>query len=448
LGSTDVIAHGDFILAQQTIVIVRSEASQRLMATVRRIATTPATVLIEGETGTGKELVARAIHEFSPRGHKPWVDVNCSALPEHLLESELFGHEKGAFTGADCSKPGMFELAHEGTLFLDEIGELDPKIQAKLLRVLDGAPFYRLGGTRKISVDVRIVAATNRDLEAAVRKGTFRKDLFFRLGQMHVRISPLRERPEDVVAIAEKVLNEHRAGARFNQRALDALCAYTWPGNVRELRNIIMSLITLSDCQAEIDVDDLPEQITAATPNPLHGASPTAIPAENAIVPLGDLDSMERVMIEDALFACDGDQAQAADRLGISRRTLTRKLKLYRLEDSCRTASRDTAGSRQRYFRAALDRIVTLRSSTGHEVEARSVNVSLTGIGLHQLSESFPCAGIIDLTFSLEEGSPSIEVKGKMTWADGQGHTGIRFVSMSRDAQHLLKEWLETQLPE
>src|SRR5947209_16074915 len=237
LNNADFALHGSAATA-----VVRSEASRRLMAMVRRVAVSPAAVLIEGETGCGKELVARAIHQFSLRSHKPWVDVNCSALPEHLLESELFGYEKGAFSGADGSKPGMFELANGGTLFLDEIGELDAKIQAKLLRVLDGSPYYRLGGTRKISVDVRIVAATNRNLSAAVRQGNFRKDLFYRLGQIQLRVPPLRERPEDVAGTAEIALQEYRPGTRFSQEALDALCAYSWPGNVRELKNAVMTV--------------------------------------------------------------------------------------------------------------------------------------------------------------------------------------------------------------
>ena len=434
-------AGGDFSLARDTAVIVRSEASRQLFATVRRAAATNAAVLIEGETGTGKELVARAIHEFSLRKDKAWVDVNCSALPEHLLESELFGHEKGAFTGADCSKPGMFELANEGTLFLDEIGELDPRIQAKLLRVLDGAPFYRLGGTRKITVDVRIVAATNRDLEAAVRRATFRKDLFFRLGQIQLRLLPLRERPEDIIAISEKLLQEYRPGAHFGPEVLEALCGYSWPGNVRELKNTIMSVAALTDSGMEIGLAELPDQITAAEPK--------STPPDSAIVPLGDLDSMERVMIEHALLACDGERAQAANRLGISQRTLARKLKLYRLEEICQTASlRSTGTQRQRYFRAALDRVLTLRSTNGEETIVRSVNISLSGIGLHEVPESFPCGGIIELRFCLDEGSAPIEAKGKMTWSDGQGHTGIRFVSMSRDAQRRVKEWLEARLPE
>jgi len=437
----EAIPAGDFVLAHNWPAVVRSDASRRLIAMVGRVAATSAAVLIEGETGSGKELVARAIHQFSLRKHKPWIDVNCSALPEHLLESELFGYEKGAFSGADTSKPGMFELADNGTLFLDEIGELDPKIQAKLLRVLDGAPYYRLGGTRKISVDVRIVSATNRNLEAAVRQGSFRKDLFYRLGQIQLRVPPLRERPEDIAGIAEKVLEEYRPGARFDQEALKALCGYNWPGNVRELKNAVMALATLGDCGAQIGLADLPEQITRAESKPSN--------EEDANVPLGDLDSMERVMIEQSLQACEGDQDQAADRLGISRRTLIRKLKLYRLEESCRSASLGTLGNQQqRYFRAALDRIVTLRSSNGYEAKARSVNVSLSGIGLQDVAEPFRCGGLVDLWFPLEEGVTSIEAKGKMTWADAQGHMGIRFVSMSTDTQRRLKSWLEARRQE
>src|SRR5437879_1689552 len=179
-----VEAARDVSLLGGVTAVVRSPLGRKLMEMTRRVAGSPASVLIVGETGSGKELVARALHQYSHRSEKPWIEVNCAALPEHLLESELFGFEKGAFSGADSSKPGMFELADGGTLFLDEIGELDSRIQAKLLRVLDGAPYYRLGGTRKITSNARVLAATNRDLEAGVRQGSFRKDLFYRLGQM------------------------------------------------------------------------------------------------------------------------------------------------------------------------------------------------------------------------------------------------------------------------
>jgi Bacterial regulatory protein, Fis family len=219
-------------------------------------------------------------------------------------------------------------------------------------------------------------------------------------------VPPLRERPEDIAGIAEKVLEEYRPGARFDQEALKALCGYNWPGNVRELKNAVIAVATLGDCGAKIGLADLPAQITRAESKLMH--------AEEANVPLGDLDSMERVMIEQTLQACEGDQDQAADRLGISRRTLNRKLKLYRLEESCRSASLGTLGNQQqRYFRAALDRIVTLRSSNGYEAKVRSVNVSLSGIGLQDVAEPFRCGGLVDLWFPLEDGMTSIEAKGK-----------------------------------
>src|SRR5437660_619588 len=182
--------------------IIASEPMRQLLGMVERVAMTGATVLIAGESGAGKELVARAIHHHSMRCSKPWVDVSCAALPEHLIESELFGYDKGAFSGADSPKPGLFELAQHGTLFLDEVGELEPRMQVKLLRVLDGTPYYRLGGVRRVSADVRVVAATNQNLEAAVAQGRFRNDLYHRLSQITLLVPPLRDRTEDVAPLA------------------------------------------------------------------------------------------------------------------------------------------------------------------------------------------------------------------------------------------------------
>ena len=190
-------------------LVVRSESLKRVMKLAEKVARHPAAVLIIGETGTGKEMIARTIHNSSLRCNNALVDVNCAAIPEHLVESELFGYEKGAFSGADSLKPGFFELADKGTLFLDEIGDLDLKVQVKLLRVLDGVPYYRLGGSKKVSVDVRVVAATNRDLEEHVRAGRFRSDLYHRLAQFKLEVPPLRDRPEDVLGIAEQVLHQH-----------------------------------------------------------------------------------------------------------------------------------------------------------------------------------------------------------------------------------------------
>src|SRR5713226_6458578 len=221
-------------------VVVGSKAMEALLALVARVARTSAAVLITGETGSGKEIVARAVHHYSLRHSRPWVDVNCAALPEHLIESELFGYEKGAFSGADSMKQGLFELANTGTLFLDEIGELSNKMQVKLLRVLDGTPYYRLGGVRKISVDARVVSATNQNLEEAVRAGKFRSDLYHRLNQIRLLVPPLRERPEDVVALAGLFLHQQDEGLRFSSDGIEALVRYGWPGNVRELRNLVV----------------------------------------------------------------------------------------------------------------------------------------------------------------------------------------------------------------
>ena len=213
-------------LVDGTTAVVRSELMLKLMAMVERVAQHDAAVLIVGETGVGKEMVAKAIHQHSLRCGKAFVDVNCAALPEHLVESELFGYEKGAFSGADATKPGLFELAEQGTLLLDEIGELDGKVQAKLLRVLDGVPYYRLGGSRKVAVNVRVIAATNRDLEEEVRSGKFRRDLYHRLTQFPLRVPPLRERCDDILPIAEFFLHQHAPSAKFSDEAKEILLRY------------------------------------------------------------------------------------------------------------------------------------------------------------------------------------------------------------------------------
>src|SRR6476646_12265107 len=227
-------------------LIIRSASLQRVMKLAEKVARHPAAVLIVGETGSGKEMIARTIHSHSLRCNQPLVDVNCAAIPENLVESELFGYEKGAFSGADAMKPGFFEMANKGTLFLDEIGDLDLKIQVKLLRVLDGVPYYRLGGSKKVSVDVRVVAATNHDLQDLVQNGRFRSDLYHRLAQFKLEVPPLRERPEDVLGIADQVLRQHYPESRFSGDAVEALLSHEWPGNVRELRNSIFRAIMLA----------------------------------------------------------------------------------------------------------------------------------------------------------------------------------------------------------
>ncbi|HYL76842.1 MAG TPA: sigma-54 dependent transcriptional regulator [Bryobacteraceae bacterium] len=299
--------------------VVSSPAMRQLLELAQRIAQTNAAVLITGESGSGKELIARAIHHYSLRGSKPWVDVSCAALPEHLVESELFGYEKGAFSGADSPKPGLFELANHGTLFLDEIGELEPRMQVKLLRVLDGVPYYRLGGVRKVTVDVRIVAATNQDLERMIPNGLFRGDLFHRLGQICLHVPPLRERPEDIVPIAEHFLGQTNPRSFFSGDALRALQKYSWPGNVRELRNAVTKAAVLAR-DSEIRSDDL------VLGRPTNGH---AMEGNGAAAGLPNLDGMEKSTILRVLAQTNGHQQRAADLLGISRRTLSRKLKLY-----------------------------------------------------------------------------------------------------------------------
>ncbi|HLH45125.1 MAG TPA: sigma-54 dependent transcriptional regulator [Bryobacteraceae bacterium] len=297
--------------------IFSSDAMRRLLAMVQKVAAAKATVLITGESGTGKEVIARALHHYSPRSAESWVDVNCAALPESLLESELFGHEKGAFSSADSAKPGLFEMADRGTLFLDEIGELDARLQVKLLRVLDGASFYRVGGVKKVSVDVRLVAATNRDLKAAARQGRFRADLYHRLSQIQLSIPPLRDRPDDILPLAHHFLAEQRPGLRFSGEAARRLRCYNWPGNVRELKNVAVRAAVLA-AGSEITPADLPDEFSKD--------EFSADLRQSAL-----LQEIEKSAIFQALRENGGHQERAAAHLGISRRTLQRRIKSYQM---------------------------------------------------------------------------------------------------------------------
>jgi len=245
-------------------IVAVSRKMQEVLATVERVAPTNSTVLLGGESGVGKDLIARAIHEKSRRASGPFIKINSTAIPENLLESELFGYEKGAFTGAATSKPGKFELADKGTLFLDEIGDVPATTQVKLLRVLQEREFERLGGTRTVKVDVRLLAATNRDLRAALEDGTFREDLYYRLRVVTVELPALRQHREDIPALVEAFLAQfgarHNRKVKMSRAALDRVCAYEWPGNVRELRNAVERSVVL--CRGdEITVNDLPEEI-------------------------------------------------------------------------------------------------------------------------------------------------------------------------------------------
>jgi DNA-binding NtrC family response regulator len=304
-------------------IIGRSPEMQEIFKTVLTVAPLKTTVLITGESGTGKELIAKAIHYQSPRADKPLVTINCATIPEALLESELFGHEKGAFTDAHTRKLGQFELADQGTIFLDEIGEMNPATQAKLLRVLEHSEFIHIGGTRSIHVDVRIVAATNRDLAQAMKDGTFRSDLYYRLNVVSLHLPPLRQRREDLALLIrhfthEKAKEMGMPERTFSQEAVDLLMRYPWPGNVRELENVIERILVLSD-RNPLTPDDLPEHIRLAQVN----AGSLKDQVLTGQTSLGDaVDQFEREIILEALNRVDFNQTRAADLLGTTRRIL------------------------------------------------------------------------------------------------------------------------------
>ncbi|MDH7502909.1 MAG: sigma-54 dependent transcriptional regulator [Verrucomicrobiota bacterium] len=315
-------------------IVGRSPAMLEVFETVKQVAPTPATVLIQGESGTGKELIARAIHQLSPRARQPLVIVHCAALAPTVLESELFGHEKGAFTGAHERRIGRFEQANGGTLFLDEIGEIDATTQVKLLRVLGERTFERVGSNKTISVDVRLIAATNKPLANLVKAGTFREDLYFRLRVVELWLPPLRERPGDVPILAYHFLRTISAEygkkvSDFTMDALQALVRYHWPANVRELRNAIEGAVAL--CRGDkITLRDLPSNVRGALhPEPATPASATNAQATDSSLTLREA---EKQLIIRALQETQGNRTKAAERIGISRRTLHRKLRAYGLE--------------------------------------------------------------------------------------------------------------------
>ena len=302
-------------------IVTASPAMQEVLRLVDRVAPTESSVLVLGESGTGKELIARAIHERSPRARQAFVPIHCGALPREVLESELFGHEKGAFTGAVSFKPGLIELADGGTLFLDEIGEMETDSQVKLLRVLESHAFFRVGGTRRRSVDMRLVAATNRDLAEAIRANEFRQDLYYRLNTIALTLPPLRERPEDVGLLAAHFLEQNAAYGRkrLSAAALRCMEAYGWPGNVRELQHAIQRAVILGKGD-EIEPEDLPAELRVGR----GGAGDRA--AEG-----GSLEEMERQHIIATLREVGGQRAKAAALLGIDPKTLYRKLLRYGL---------------------------------------------------------------------------------------------------------------------
>ena len=306
-------------------IIGESPAMKRVFETIQQVAPTRATVLIEGESGTGKELVAHAIHHLSPRKDAPFVAVHCAALAPTLLESELFGHEKGSFTGAIERRSGRFEIADGGTLFLDEVGEVDASVQVKILRVLGERSFERVGGSKTVQVDVRVITASNRNLARLVEQGKFRDDLYYRLKVVEIKLPPLRERREDIPLLVREFLKEFGAE---NQKTVEdiagdaqaVLMAYDWPGNVRELRSAVEHAVIWSK-DGRITLKDLPPVLRESAAQPAMKAAPTGM----------NLEQTEKAMMIRALEGCGGNVSKAAEQLGISRRTLHRKIKAYGL---------------------------------------------------------------------------------------------------------------------
>jgi DNA-binding NtrC family response regulator len=309
-------------------VVARSVKMQEVLATVERVAPTNSTVLLGGESGVGKDLIARAIHEKSRRASGPFIKINSSAIPENLLESELFGYEKGAFTGANASKPGKFELADKGTLFLDEIGDVPPAIQVKLLRVLQEREFERLGGTRTVKVDVRLIAATNRDLREALEQGTFREDLYYRLNVVPIDIAPLRQRKEDIPDLVNLFISRFAGDSgkpvkSISPEAMQILVSYHWPGNVRELQNIIERACALAKGTV-LEVGDIHLDVRPA--KAANGAG--------GFLPEGmTLEHWEDEMIREALRRANGNKSQAARLLGLSRNALRYRLSKIGIAD-------------------------------------------------------------------------------------------------------------------
>ena len=307
-------------------IIGKSAAMQKVMSLVKKVADARISVLITGETGVGKEVVANAIHNLSSRSGNAFIPVVCSSLSETLLESELFGHEKGAFTNAENLHKGKFELAHGGTIFLDEIGEINPSVQVKLLRVLQERKFERVGGEQPIEVDVRVIAATNKNLEEEVKAGRFREDLYFRLNGIHIEVPPLRERKDDLPLLLSSFLERYNEenGKKitgFNNQARNALYKYDWPGNIRELQHCVESSVVMAGGN-EITLEDLPPSVSKASAT------------ENILVPVGiTLAEAEKILIQENLAANKGNKSRTAEVLGIGRKTLHRKLEEYGMKD-------------------------------------------------------------------------------------------------------------------
>jgi transcriptional regulator with PAS, ATPase and Fis domain len=308
-------------------ILGESRVMRGLLGLIMKVAPSDATVLILGESGTGKELVATSLCEHSLRKEKPFIKLNCAAIPEQLLESELFGHEKGAFTGAVSAKHGKFDLAGGGTIFLDEIGDMPLNLQAKILRVLQEKEFYRVGGSRTIKVDVRVIASTNKNLEQMVQEGSFREDLFFRLNVFTLRLPPLRERKEDIPVLVDHFLSRLPKPVQISSVALQMLMAYPWPGNIRELKNVVESSAVIVE-GGYIEPAQLPAKITGLFSQ--QEAAPCTLPAN---MPLNErLAEIERSIIIEALTKTGGVQSRATELLGINQRSLWHRIKKLNID--------------------------------------------------------------------------------------------------------------------
>ncbi|MBU4371218.1 MAG: sigma-54 dependent transcriptional regulator [Syntrophaceae bacterium] len=315
-------------------IIGASSRMAEIHEIIRKVSPTTTTVLITGETGTGKELIARAIHRNSSRSEQPFIKINCAAIAENLVESELFGYEKGAFTGAVTTKPGRFELAHRGTLFLDEVGEIPRDMQAKLLQAIQDQNFERVGGLKNISVDVRLIAATNRNLQQEVKEGKFREDLFYRLNVFPIHIPPLRERTEDILPLTVHFLDKFNRKLKMQVQGLapevrECLLAYPWPGNIRELEHLVERMVLMAEGPI-ITMAIAPPEIVRAAHEPRPAAPATTETPERDVLK-SHMEEMEKQIIARCLEECDGNVTRAAERLGLSRKGLQLKMIKHRL---------------------------------------------------------------------------------------------------------------------
>ncbi len=325
-------------MLNQTILVGNSNAIKKILALIDKVSKANSTVLVTGESGTGKELVARLIHEKSPRNSKPFIPVNCAAIPSELLESELFGHEKGAFTGATYSRPGRFELANGGTIFLDEIGDMPLHLQVKILRVIQERTFERIGGIKPVKVDIRVIAATNKNLEQEVKEGRFREDLYWRLNVVPIGIPPLRERKEDIPILCNFFINKYASSFGYkielSAEVIETFLNYHWPGNVRELENLIERLYVLNE-GGKISVDDLPEKIKYSENKFNRELIPEELNPFSSGIDLNEMiREYEKKLILHALNVNNWIKSRAAKYLNINRTTLIEKMKRLGIKDN------------------------------------------------------------------------------------------------------------------